>query len=178
METQQTIYPAGYVAERLGISQAMLRRYARTLEDLTGERVYSHPRDGRQYTQAQLDTLLSAKGLVESNPGMKVEEALKLALGQSKLSVMARAPSLQGMTPDDVGDLLRAAITQPLQAALQAQQQAHKDDLKALQDASERDTQAVLDELRQVRAELAALREANIKPRSWLQRIWRQTNGR
>lgn len=155
--SQQTLYGAGMVADRLGISQAMLRRYARTLEELTGEQVYLHARDGRQYTQAQLGTLLAAKGLVDGNTGMKVEDALRIALGDTGLSLQTHSPSLQGMTQDDIVSLLRAAITEPLQAVLQAQQQRHDDELKAVLHASEVNSQAVLEELRRVRAELEKL---------------------
>jgi DNA-binding transcriptional MerR regulator len=157
VDTSQTLYGAGVVADRLGISQAMLRRYARTLEALTGEQVYLHARDGRQYTQAQLDTLLGAKRLVDSNTGLKVEDAIRLALGDTELGLQVSAPSLQGMTRDDISSLLRVAITEPLQAVLQAQQQHHEDELRAVQDTAERNSQAVLEELRRVRAELEKL---------------------
>jgi DNA-binding transcriptional MerR regulator len=164
VDTSQTLYGAGVVADRLGISQAMLRRYARTLEALTGEQVYLHARDGRQYTQPQLDTLLGAKRLVDSNTGLKVEDAIRLALGDTELGLQVSSPNLQGMTQDDISSLLRVAITEPLQAVLQAQQQRHEDEIKALLHASEAGSQAVLEELRRVRAELEKLNNAPAPP--------------
>jgi SpoVK/Ycf46/Vps4 family AAA+-type ATPase len=88
---------------------------------------------------------------------MKVEDALRIALGDTELSLKVHGPSLQGMTQEDVSALLRAAITEPLQTALQAQQERHEAELRAVQDAAEHSSQAVLEELRRVRAEFEKL---------------------
>jgi len=59
----------------------MTRRYGAALEEITGEAIRQHPRDGRQYRADQVDALLRAKGYLEANPRLSVPQALRLALG-------------------------------------------------------------------------------------------------
>ncbi len=75
-------YSAKQVAEALNISTAMLRRYALAYEELTGEEIRQVKRDGRKYTQGQLETFLRAKAFVESDPNMTVVWGLRAAMGE------------------------------------------------------------------------------------------------
>lgn len=77
----EQIFTAKQVSGRLGLSSAMTRRYGAALEQLTGEPIRQHPRDGRQYRADQVEVLLQAKALVEANPRLSVAQALQLALG-------------------------------------------------------------------------------------------------
>jgi hypothetical protein len=82
-----TIYNARQVSEALGVSTAMVRKYAAAYEAITGAPIKQHARDGRLYTRDQLDALINAKGFVESNAGMSVDTALRIALGRAETAV-------------------------------------------------------------------------------------------
>ncbi len=86
-EADGTVYTARQVSEALAVSTAMVRKYAATLEAITGEPVKQHPRDGRLYTREQLDALVTAKGFVGGNAGMSVDTALRIALGRAESAV-------------------------------------------------------------------------------------------
>lgn len=79
----EVTYTARQAADRLGLSVAMTRRYAAAFEEITGEPIRQHPRDGRQYRPDQLEVMLRAKAFVEANPRLSVFQALQLALGES-----------------------------------------------------------------------------------------------
>jgi DNA-binding transcriptional MerR regulator len=79
-----TVYTARQVSEALGVSTAMIRKYAATFEAITGERIKQHARDGRLYTRDQLDALIAAKGFVDTNAGMSVDTALRIVLGRAE----------------------------------------------------------------------------------------------
>ncbi len=82
-----TVYTARQVSEALGVSTAMVRKYAATFEAITGEPIKQHARDGRLYTRDQLDALVAAKGFVDGNAGMSIDTALRVALGRAESAV-------------------------------------------------------------------------------------------
>jgi len=82
-----TVYTARQVSEALGVSTAMVRKYASTFEAITGEPIKQHARDGRLYTRDQLDALIAAKGFVDTNAGMSVDTALRIALGRAESAI-------------------------------------------------------------------------------------------
>ena len=85
METPDELtFSAKQAAARLGLSPAMTRRYAAAYEEVTGEPIKRHPRDGRQYTRQQLETMFRAKTFVESNARLSVEQALTMASGKAE----------------------------------------------------------------------------------------------
>ena len=86
-EADGTVYNARQVSEALGVSTAMVRKYAAAYEAITGAPIKQHARDGRLYTRDQLDALINAKGFVESNAGMSVDTALRIALGRAETAV-------------------------------------------------------------------------------------------
>lgn len=82
MSDLEQIFSARQVAERLGLSAAMVRRYGAALEEITGQPIRQHARDGRQYSAEQMNVLIRAKGFVEANARLSVSQALQLALGE------------------------------------------------------------------------------------------------
>ena len=124
------VYSARQAADRLGLSPAMTRRYGAMLEEVTGEPIKQHPRDGRQYQAQQIAVMLQAKAYVEANPRLTVSDALKIALGIASAPV---APEI---------------ITAPQIASQQL--------TEAFSEALE---QTLLPELRELRLEVARLRE-------------------
>lgn len=81
----QQVYSSAQVAKLLGVSGGMLRRYALSYEELSGEKIHQHPRDGRQFTQQHLDILVSARRFVAGRQGLSVESGLRMALGMSDM---------------------------------------------------------------------------------------------
>ena len=81
----EQVYSSAQVAKLLGVSGGMLRRYALSYEELTREKIHQHPRDGRQFTQQHLDTLVSARRFVAGRQGLSVESGLRMALGMSDM---------------------------------------------------------------------------------------------
>lgn len=130
MSSAEEVFSAKQAADRLGLSPAMTRRYGAALEELTGEAIRQHPRDGRQYGREQLEAMRQAKSFVESNPRLSVVQALTLALGQAP-EVATPAALLE---PGDPSGALVGALAQALERSL-------------------------LPELRELRAEVAGLRE-------------------
>ncbi len=130
MTVSEEVFSAKQAADRLGLSPAMTRRYGAALEELTGEAIRQHPRDGRQYGREQLETMQRAKSFVESNPRISVVQALTLALGQAPEVATPAALS----EPGDPSGALVGALAQALE-------------------------QSLLPELRELRAEVAGLRE-------------------
>ena len=86
-EANGTVYNARQVSEALGVSTAMVRKYAAAYEAITTKPIKQHARDGRLYTRDQLDALVTAKGFVDSNAGMSVDAALRIALGRAETAV-------------------------------------------------------------------------------------------
>ncbi len=97
-EADGTVYTARQVSEALGVSTAMVRKYAAAYEAITGAPIKQHARDGRLYTRDQLDALVNAKGFVESNAGMSVDTALRIALGRAEAAF--KEPQAQPMSID------------------------------------------------------------------------------
>jgi hypothetical protein len=66
-------------ANALGLGAAMLRRYASTYETISGDTITVHRRDGRLFTETQVQVLTAARSLVMTT-NVDVETALKQAL--------------------------------------------------------------------------------------------------
>lgn len=121
---QPTFYSVGDTARQLGVSVAMLRRYAKALESLLGpDAIQIDIQRGRLYTQAQVDLLKSARDYVHANPGSSVENALRLALGMEEVTHV-RTPTpppsemeLRRAVEDAVGVALTRAVA-PLEHEL------------------------------------------------------------
>jgi hypothetical protein len=105
----QAVYSSAQVAKMLGVSGGMVRRYAMALEELTGEPIPQHARDGRQFTQEHVDALVSARRFVAGRQGMSVETGLRLALGLTDLPAATLSPTATTSGTVDV-EALKAAL--------------------------------------------------------------------
>lgn len=130
-------FTAKQAAEALGASPAQTRRYGAALEEVTGEAIARHPRDGRLYRRDQIEVMGRAKALVEANPGLTITQALTLALGGE--SDLAHAEATAGL------NLPSEALSEALERAL---------------------ARSLLPELQGLRAEVAALRSELAAARS------------
>lgn len=140
----EAVYSAKQVAQRLGVSLGMLRRYAAALETVTEKPISQHPRDGRRYSAEQVQALLAAKAAVRDHPGVSIETALRVVLGHEG----ALTPPPPPLPSGDATELARA-LTEPLRGELGALKEQGSEGL---------------DELRRIRAALEALVEQG-KPR-------------
>lgn len=131
-------YSAKQVAEALNISTAMLRRYALAYEELTGEEIHQVKRDGRKYTQEQLETFLRAKAFVESDPNMTVVWGLKAAMGEVDAVSLPPPPEPRGSDPVAFVEALRVAVTAPLTEELRLLRQSNEKLLERLEALEQR----------------------------------------
>jgi hypothetical protein len=142
----EAVYSAAQVAKMLGVSGGMVRRYAMALETLTGEQIPQHPRDGRQFSQENMDTLVSARRFVVGRQGMSVKTGLRLALG------LAELPATVNLSPNaDSGDLVGV---EALRTALSEYMGPLLTELRTLSDSNSR----LSDEVAALRLELAEVR--------------------
>ncbi len=148
-------YTSKQVHERLGISGGMLRRYAMALEEVVGKKINLHPRDGRQYTGAQVAVLERAKQEVTKRRGLAVETAIRLVLGK-EVPDTALLPPAALVPPGSDPEAVRTAL-EPFLTEVQALRRGDERLLEVNERALEVSEQ-VLEELRALRAEVEALR--------------------
>lgn len=113
------MYSAKEVAQALGVGAAMLRRYAATYERISGDEVEIHKRDGRLFTQKQLDTLLAARAIVQRQD-MSVDAALETVLRDGDAPLAVRAGVGAAVDTLAMVEALRTAVTDPLLSELQS----------------------------------------------------------
>lgn len=116
MSATEQVFTAKQVSERLGLSPAMTRRYGAALEQITGEPIRQHPRDGRQYRADQVATMMKAKAFVEANARLSVAQALTLALGEAP----AVATPAEVKDSENVSEALSRALERTLLPELRA----------------------------------------------------------
>jgi DNA-binding transcriptional regulator YiaG len=96
----EVILSTADVAKRLNVGAAMVRKWAIAYEDATGDKVrLKSKRDGREFNSSQVDIISRAKKYVDRE-GLKVETALKMAIGQAEL-----VPAALDASPEDSGSL-------------------------------------------------------------------------
>jgi hypothetical protein len=108
--TTEAVYSSAQVARMLGVSGGMVRRYALTLEELTGEPIPQHARDGRQFSQEHVDALVAARRFVAGRQGMSVETGLRLALGLAELPAATLSPTVTDASGAVGAEALKAAL--------------------------------------------------------------------
>jgi hypothetical protein len=92
----EVILSTADVAKRLNVGAAMVRKWAIAYEDATGDKVrLKSKRDGREFNSSQVDIIFRAKKYVDSE-GVKVDTALRMALGQTELVPAALEASAEG----------------------------------------------------------------------------------
>lgn len=135
-------YSARQVAEALNISTAMLRRYALAYEELTGDEIRQVKRDGRKYSQEQLEVFLRAKAFVASDPNMTVVWGLKAAMGEVDAVSLPPAPEPRVNDPAAFVEALRAAVTAPLTNELRQLRESNERLLERLEALEQRQLEA------------------------------------
>lgn len=120
MVDAEQVFSARQAAKSLGLSSAMTRRYGAALEEVTGEAIRQHPRDGRQYQQSQLEAMVRAKGFVEANPRLSVTQALHLALGQASEVGLTDPLEQSETTPQALENAFAQALERTLLPELRA----------------------------------------------------------
>lgn len=125
-------YTAKQAAEALGSSPAQARRYGAALEEVTGEPIARHPRDGRMYRRDQIETMLKAKGLVEANAGLTVTQALALALGDGLDLAHAESAAGVNLPPEALSEALSEALERALKRSLLPELQGLRAEVAAL----------------------------------------------
>jgi hypothetical protein len=143
MSKAEEVYNAGQAGALLNLGGAMLRRYAATYEELSSSEIQIHRREGRLFTQEQVDTLLKARDLVTTQ-GLSVRAAMQLALS-GELDIPLRRAEMRSKPPwgDGVSEdtlALKEILTEALR--------------NAVTDANN----PLLEEMRGLRADLAAKR--------------------
>lgn len=129
MSDPEKLYSAREAASSLGIGAAMLRRYASTYEVVSGDEITVHRRDGRLFTETQLEVLTKARALV-MRTSTDVENAVRQALGEP---VTGAALDLAPGSPAGSAELSAA-----LADALRAAQEPLLEELRAVRGALER----------------------------------------
>ena len=102
----EQVYSAREVAQQLGLAAAMVRRYAVAYEQIAGEKIGLHPRDGRLFNQQQLDVLLAARAIVQRD-STSVEAAVSQALERPETVLAVHMTSSEALTLDTLTDAFR-----------------------------------------------------------------------
>lgn len=170
------------VADRLHLRANMVRRYAQALEAAIGERLERGPKGERLFTGDHMNVLERARLLVRDNPGISVESAVGMVLGQREppAALAVPAPSLEVQAVlqavQELRDELRAArATQALPSGdedLRAIVSQQTEELRVMRLALEQ-----LQALERQRVE-ALERQAQAAPaepaRPWFARLFRR----
>jgi hypothetical protein len=102
----EALYTPAQVADRLGLTAGMVRRYGLAYEAVTGEGL---PRDkknrARLYDEQALGILEQARGIVKENPNLSAEDAVRACLG---IMTTPTAPVMPSVAMSEVLGLLRA----------------------------------------------------------------------
>lgn len=132
MPDDSTVYSTKQVADRLGLGSAMVRKYAVALEKLTGDDIPLKRRDGRQFSAEHYAVLAHAKMLVNSNQGLSIETALRMALGTAEVGSDSLGPPVGYGNALELTDALTAAVARGNEALL-AEVRGLRHDLTQLQ---------------------------------------------
>lgn len=117
-----TLHTGREVAAQLGLGDAMARRYAQTYEEVSGETILTHRRDGRLFTDDQLSTLLKARAIVQQT-NVDVASAIRQALEQPVSLAEITLPQGSALSIERLSEAITAAQKEanaPLLEALQS----------------------------------------------------------
>ncbi len=110
MSEPEPIYTAREVAAQLGLGAAMLRRYASTYEDVSGDEITVHKRDGRLFTETQVKALSRARELV-MRTNTDVDTAVRQALERPLQPALVALAQSSALTAESLMQALTAAQT-------------------------------------------------------------------
>ncbi len=154
----EQVYSTQQAAQQLEVGAAMLRRYAQTLERLTGRDIPHTRRDGRRFSGEHITTFQKARALIDANTGLSVEAALRAILSGGETDVIpANVPSSELDTTALV-NALRDAVTAPLVAELRELRQ----EIRELQQARELPPAAPEDNLEGIQKSLERLKHTRL----------------
>jgi DNA-binding transcriptional MerR regulator len=154
----EQVYSTQQAAQQLEVGAAMLRRYAQTLERLTGRDIPHTRRDGRRFSAEHITTFQKARALIDANTGLSVEAALRAILSGGETDVIpANVPSSKLDTTAPV-NALRDAVTAPLVAELRELRQ----EVRELQQARELPPAAPEDNLEGIQKSLERLKHTRL----------------
>ena len=139
MPDDNTVYSTKQVADSLGLGSAMVRKYAVALEKLTGKDIPLKRRDGRQFAHEHYTIIAQAKSLVDSNNGLSVETALRMALGTAEIGANALTPPGAYGNSSEIAEAITAAIRAG-NAELLAEVRGLRQDMRQLSSTAESDT--------------------------------------
>lgn len=143
MSTPEQVFTARQAAQRLGLSLAMTRRYGAVLEEMTGEPIRQHPRDGRQYRRDQLEAMLRARDLIRADPQLSVKTALERALGNGQGDAIPPVAALTGSTSPTFPDALARELLSTLEALRAELAEARTDREELREELRQRDAEAL-----------------------------------
>jgi polyhydroxyalkanoate synthesis regulator phasin len=143
VKATERVYTTGELAEHLGVSANMARRYGLAWERITSEEIPQQPGRGRMYPRATLEALEGARAWLIKHPSGSVETALRITLGleQDPLEEPKHIPGQ--LSRDEIREAVREAIAEGLAAimtqleAVRAENEGLKRQLEALPSPSE-----------------------------------------
>jgi regulator of replication initiation timing len=110
MSESQVFYSARQVTEALDCSPQMAGKYFQAFEKITKTKIKTHGRDGRQFDSPTRDVLVVSRDIVRSNNGVTVEDAVRRALSLSQIPLEVElSTNTQGLQAQQLIDALRAS---------------------------------------------------------------------
>lgn len=119
-QTDTAPLTAGEVGRRLGIKSGMVRRYALTVEAVTGISLEIDQLRGRLYPPPVVELMEATRAHLLANPGSSVEEAMRAVTGQSERPVTPPARVPGTLTPADLERALSEVLA-PILSRLEEQ---------------------------------------------------------
>ncbi len=154
----EQVYSTQQAAQQLEVGAAMLRRYAQTLERLTGRDIPHTRRDGRRFSAEHITTFQKARALIDANTGLSVEAALRAVLSGGATDVIPANVHSSELDTIALINALRDAVTEPLVAELRELRQ----EVRELQQARELPPAAPEDKLEGIRESLERLERTQL----------------
>lgn len=192
----ERVYTTGELAERLGVSANMARRYGLAWEKLTGQEIAQQPGRGRMYPAATLEALEAARGWLIQHPAESVETALKITLGLEAEHEVDHPKHVPGqLSREDIREAVReglAEVLAPIMAQLEAVRaenaemkaklealpppsegsEISTEALKAQLEALERKNQETESRLKYYRDKHKGADPGKAEKKSWFKAIW------
>ncbi len=106
----EQVYSTQQAAQQLEVGAAMLRRYAQTLERLTGRDIPHTRRDGRRFSAEHITTFQKARALIDANTGLSVEAALRAVLSGGATDVIPASAPTSELDTTALVNALRDAV--------------------------------------------------------------------
>jgi NACalpha-BTF3-like transcription factor len=110
MNDSEMMLSARQVQEKLDVSSQMSGIYYRELEKVTNTKIKTMGRTGRSFNSEQVQILLMARNIVQSDSKITVSEAMARAVGVSKMPLESVKPTdSPGVSLENLKTALREA---------------------------------------------------------------------